>query len=929
MKFTIFSKKMQDLIKEKGFVEPTEAQKMGIPEIMKGSDVLIIAPTGIGKTETSMLPLFDKAYQEKTQPISVLYITPMRSLNRDLLGRLHWWSKKLDLEIGVRHGDTTQNERTAQREMPPNILISTPESLQALLVGKKMREHMKNIKYVVIDEIHELVTSKRGVQLSIALERLQELAGPFQRIGLSATVGDPELVASFLSKNAKIIRADADKKYDIKLEDPKPGPKDIQLSDELVIGPNTIARLRRLYDLIQSHRGALIFTNTRETAEVISSRLRKLDKDLKQEVHHGSLSKERRIQNEQKFKSEELKSIIATSSLELGIDIGSIDLVVQYLSPRQVARIIQRVGRSGHGVGKVSKGILISGEEDLFESAVIARHAREKIIEKIKIHDSAFDVLATQIVGLCMEYQDILDDKVYRIVKRAYPFRNLQRKDFTEVVRFLEALRILWINESQLGLRLSKRRKAWEYYFENMSMIPDSRNYKVISIVQGEPIGTLDAEFVSEHGKPGEKFVVSGRAWKIIQVDGQKVIVEPIDDIESAIPAWEGELIPVPFEIAQEVGKLRKELSKIKDDSNKENITEKYQLDKNSLNEMMEIISKQEFIPTNDTFMIEAYKDFVIIHSCCGSLTNDTIGKYLAAILTAKTGSAVNMKIDPYRIMIQSTARLDEVIKELKNAENIEDIITLSLERSSLFKHRFMQVAKRFGIVSRNTDFSRISIGKILSQYENSPAFNETMREIFLDKLDIENAKAILGKIKKGEIKLKIIENKENSISHLGELGLVHQFSEVMKPRMPEQEIFKAFKKRLLATRVRLVCAHCADYNLVREVQEIDEQPECPKCGSRLIGVARRNQDLTAIFKKRIKKKELTPEELKEFETVRRSADLVMVYGKKCIMVLAGRGIGPETAARILARLHPTQEKLLRDVLEAEKTFARTSIYWK
>ena len=220
-------------------------------------------------------------------------------------------------------------------------------------------------------------------------------------------------------------------------------------------------------------------------------------------------------------------------------------------------------------------------------------------------------------------------------------------------------------------------------------------------------------------------------------------------------------------------------------------------------------------------------------------------------------------------------------------------------------------------------------MGKIIMQYENSPAFKETLREIFLDKLDVEHAKEILEKIKSGEIKLKIITNPENKVSHLGELGLIHQFSEVMKPRMPEQEIFKAFRKRLLATRVRLICAHCADYNLVKEVSECDEEPECPKCGSRLIGVARRQQDIMSILKKRIKKKDLTPEELKEFETLRRSADLVMVYGKKCIMVLAGRGIGPETAARILARLHPTQEKLLRDVLEAEKTFARTKIYWQ
>ncbi|MFH1631236.1 MAG: DEAD/DEAH box helicase [Candidatus Aenigmatarchaeota archaeon] len=930
MKFTIFSKKMQELIKEKGFAEPTLAQKMGIPEIMKGSDVLIIAPTGIGKTETAMLGLFDKIHQEKTKPISILYLTPMRSLNRDLLSRLHWWAKKLDLEISIRHGDTTQTERTSQRECPPNILISTPESLQALLVGKRMREHMKNVRHVVIDEIHELVPSKRGIQLAVALERLQELTGPLQRIGLSATIGNPEMVAKFLGKATKIIRADAEKKYNIKIENPKPNTNDIQLSEELFTKPNTIARLKKLHELILSHKSVLIFSNTRETAEILSSRMRRIDKELRQEVHHGSLSKEKRITSEQKFKTEELKSLIATSSLELGIDIGSIDLVIQYLSPRQVSRIVQRVGRSGHGVGLTSKGIIISGEEDLFESSAIAKNAREKKIEQIHIHDSALDVLATQVIGLCMEYYDITDDKIYQIIKRAYPFRELKRKEFDEVIRFLELLRIIWINESTTGLIISKRKKAWEYYFENMSMIPDSKSYRVVSIIQGEPIGTLDAEFISEHGKPGEKFVVSGRAWKIIQIDGDKVIVEPTDDIESAIPAWEGELIPVPFDIAQEVGRIRKELSKIKNEDEEKKIKEKYQLDKNSIKEMMEIIEKQtkkSILPTDDTFLVESYKDFVIIHSCCGSLINDTIGRYLAAMITAKTGVAVNLKIDPYRIMIQTTATLDDIVKELKEIDDMKKVLEIALERSSLFKHRFMQVAKRFGIVSRRTQFERIGVGKIISQYENSPVFKETLKEIFVNKMDITGANRVMKMIKNGDIKLKIKTG--GDVSYLGELGLIHQFSEVMKPKIPNQEIFNAFKKRLLCTRVRLLCIHCADYNLVKEVRDIEEQPECPKCGSRLIGIAHKNQDITRILKKRIKKKELTPEELREFENLTRSADLVMVYGKKCIMVLAGRGIGPETAARILSHLHPDQEKLLRDVLEAEKTFARTSVYWK
>jgi ATP-dependent Lhr-like helicase len=458
MVFNLFSEKLQKLIKEKGFIEPTLPQKLGIPEILAGKNVLIIAPTGVGKTEASILALFDKIQKENNKPISLLYITPLRSLNRDLLDRLCWWADKLDLDIGVRHGDTSQKERAAQRELPPHILITTPETLGAILPGKIMREHLKNVKYLVVDEIHELVESKRGIQLSLLLERLANIAD-FQRIGLSATVGSPEIVAEFLGKDVKIIRAEAEKKYDIKVEFPKPGLKDKALSDDLFIGAETTARLRRLYDLITSHKSVLAFTNTRETAEVLSSRLRQLDRELKQDVHHGSLSKERRIKSERSFKKQELKSLIATSSLELGIDIGSIDLVIQYLSPRQVAKLIQRAGRAGHAVGQTSKGIILSGDEDLFESAVIGKHAMEKKLEQVKIHDKALDVLTNQIIGLCMDEYEMDEDKIYNTIKKAYPYKDMKRQELSELLKFLESIGLVWIDRKE-KIFIKRRKKA-------------------------------------------------------------------------------------------------------------------------------------------------------------------------------------------------------------------------------------------------------------------------------------------------------------------------------------------------------------------------------------------------------------------------------------------------------------------------------------
>lgn len=929
MVFESFSPKLQKLLKEKSLLEPTLPQKLGIPVIQRGENALIIASTGHGKTESAMLPLLDKISAEQSKQIAMLYITPLRALNRDLLDRLVWWADKLDIEIAVRHGDTSQHERAVQRVMPAHILITTPETLQAILPGKKMQEHLRNVKHVVIDEIHELVESKRGIQLSLALERLREIAGDFQRIALSATVGSPQKVADFLGENVRIIRAEHEKKYDIRVACPKAGEKERAAADDLAIGEETAARLLYIAELIRSHKSVLAFTNTRETAEVISSRLRKLDKNMLQDVHHGSLSKERRIKSERMFKNMELRSLIATSSLELGIDIGSIDLVIQYLSPRQVTRLIQRVGRSGHRVGEVSRGIILSGGEDIFESAVIARNAARKNLEEIKMHEYATDVLASQIIGLTMDRYEIDEESIWRIVKRSYPFRDIGKGDISGLVKFLESLRTVWLDNSPNPV-VRRRKRSFQYYFENLSMIPDTRQYKVISVIEHEPIGVLDEGFVAEHGQPGERFIFSGRAWRIVQVDNRKVMVEPIEDIESAIPAWEGELIPVPYAIAQQVGELRRLISvNMNRESLVSEIGGKYGADAASAMEMVDIIRKHKPFPVPDdrNFLIETHRDFVIIHSCCGSLVNDTIARYLSALITEKSGVSASMKTDPYRIMLQTVYKAEEIKNMLESyGGDLSEVLAESLRRSSVFKWRFLHVARRFGIISRGADFGKINLGKIVSQYENTLPFAETLREILLEKADVRKADEVLGKIARGEIRLWL----QPGLSFLGELGLTQQFAEVMKPLMPEKEIFLAFKRRLMNTRMRLLCVNCGGYNLVKAVKDVDEQPECPKCGSRLIAAVRKGHvNAAGITKKKLKKKELSQEEMKEFQGIRRSSDLVIVYGRKAMVALAGRGIGPQTAARLLANLQPTKEKFLRDILEAEKQFVKTKKYWK
>jgi ATP-dependent Lhr-like helicase len=306
-------------------------QRLAIPKILEGKNVLVIARTGSGKTEAALLPIFSLLVERESSGINVLYIAPLRALNRDLLERIRWWSERLDITAEVRHGDTSAGERRKQALTPPRILITTPETLQALLIGKIMRNHLKGVEYVIVDEIHELASDKRGLQLSLGLERLAEVTQKkFLRIGLSATVGSPQEVASFLGEKVLVIDAVEEKRIEIEVEYPR--GQDVELAEKLHTTPDTAERIKRILQLLEKHESVLVFVNTREMAETLSSRFRLLSDAI--DVHHSSLAKQLRIDTEKKFKTQKIKSIVCTSSLELGIDVGSVDLVVQYMSPR-------------------------------------------------------------------------------------------------------------------------------------------------------------------------------------------------------------------------------------------------------------------------------------------------------------------------------------------------------------------------------------------------------------------------------------------------------------------------------------------------------------------------------------------------------------------------------------------------------------------
>jgi ATP-dependent Lhr-like helicase len=932
MVFELLNPELQKIV-AKRFTQPTLPQKLAIPEILEGKNVLIVAPVASGKSEAALLPLLSKIIQEKSKPISILYISPFKSLNRDLLDRLIWWSNQIGIETSVRHGDTSQYERKLQLEFPPTLLILTLETLQPILTAKKFREHLKNVKYVIVDEVHEIADSKRGVQLTLALERLKELCGNFQLIMLSATIGEPEKVAKFFSggREVKIIKASFAKQMEINVTSPKPEPKDRKIAEKIFSSAETAARLRRIMELIKASRSTLTFTNTREFAEILASRIKALDKNFPAGIHHSSLSKEVRIKTEKEFKEEKIKSIISTSSLQLGIDIGSIDLVLQYMSPRQVTQAIQRVGRSGHAIEKISRGIIIStDEDDIFESAVIARKALSEELEPLKFHENCLDILAHQLVGLTLEYGRIDLKKAYEIVRRAWPYRNLSYKEFLKVCDQLQNLGLVFLNNE-----IKKKRRGFEYYFSQLSTIPDVKQYRIINALDNSFVGVLDEEFVALHGEPGTSFIVKGEAWRIIDITENKVLVEPTVDLEAAIPAWEGELIPVPFEVAQEVGKLRAKISGYLGHLSHEEIVLElqkiYPIDDNCANKMINIIKKQlkfGVVPDDKTILIEDFDNFVVIHCCFGTQVNETLGRFISALLTARVGS-VGLRTDPYRIMVQFQQKNLDLVKEIlfnTKPEHLKDYLELSLAKSELFEWKFIHVAKRFGAIARDVEYGKVRMKRIIEDYLGTPIFKETLKELETEKLDIEKATEILKKIQNNEIKVIF----KTGPSPLGKLGVIYKYVEIVGPERPEKEIFELFKERLLNTKVRLVCLNCGLWNQVFSVKDLPKDIKCKKCEARLLGTVNpKNQEILKIIKKKIRNLPITNEEEKRFERVRKTADLFLTYGAKAVKCLAAHGIGPETAIRILSKFHRNEEELLRDILEAEKLYLRTKRYWR
>jgi ATP-dependent Lhr-like helicase len=881
----------------KRFPSATLVQDKAIPIILSGKHSLVIAPTGIGKTEGALLPLFSKLLElkekDKRTGIRILYLTPLKALNRDLLERVSWWANELSLKVDVRHGDTTQNQRSKQAKNPPEILISTPETLQSILPAKIMGQHLRLVKWVVVDEVHELVESKRGSQLTLGLERLADKAGEFQRIGLSATVGSPELTAKFLcgARECAIVDASMSRKVRIVVESPNPNTDDKLLTRTLHMLPDAIARLRRLSELVNEHTSVLAFVNTRSTAELLSSRYAAWDTKHKVAVHHSSLAKDVRLVAEQTFKDGTVRGLIATSSLELGIDIGAIDLVVQYMSPRQASRLLQRVGRSGHSILKEPKGIVLAADaEDALESGVVASRALDGKLEEVHVFEHPLDVLAHQLVGLSLDWGRVPVTAALELVRKAYPYRDVTEDVLLRVLRQLASERYIWLDGSSYRAGSG----CFQYYFFNVSMIPDEQKYFVKNVVTHSNVGMLDESFVAEHLHPGATFITRGLPWTVLDVGDREVVVEPATDISAGIPDWEGEEIPVPFEVAQRVGEVRR----TKD-------VDSLPLNSDAKGKILKSIERQEkqgFLPSDQGVVIEAFENVCVVHTHWGSRVNETIGKVLSALLTSLTGRAVGMRSDPYRILFQfpSTALPADIARYLKEtpSSSLLPILESTVARSSLFKWKFIHVAKRFGLFEKGADYRRIGIGRIISAVVDSPVNEEALAELLADAFDVKRATEVLDRVHSGEIPVEIVER-----AKAGEFAsYARHASDLFLPERAEAEILDLVKTRILEERAGLKCMNCSNL-FYRKIRDLPDQITCPKCGGKLITL------VDAADKDRV-------------------AALINAYGRRAVIVLQARGVGAEFAARILKRLRRSEDELFKDVIDAERDFARTSRYW-
>jgi len=816
---------------EKKYKNPTPPQLYSFKLVRERKNLLITAPTGSGKTFSAFMSilsdLMDMAENGTLEEkIYCVYISPLRALNNDIYRNLNEpldeIYKKLGgsvkrISVAIRTGDTPQAERQKMLRNPPNILVTTPESLAILLNAQKFSENLKSVRYVVIDEIHELANNKRGVHLSLSLERLADLAGrDFTRVGLGATLYPLETAAGFLvgygddgkERDCYIIDATWDKPMDYLTVCPV---ADIVNATDKKIDESIYKTLNQI---IKKNRTTLIFTNTRSGTERVVYNLMRRFKYGEEHIaaHHGSLSRETRLGVEEMLKKGQLKCVVSSTSLELGIDIGYIDNVVQLGSPKSVTRAIQRIGRSGHRFSDTARGEIVAiNRDDLVECAVMLDSARKRRLDSFAVPKNALDVLAQHIVGMALTKKWKVDD-AFALVRRAYPYHSLDRKDFMMLIEYLSGsyvglesrrvyAKILYdANEGVIGRRGRLTRLI---YFLNIGTIPDEVSVNVYG--EGNRwIGSIEEEFLSRL-KPGDIFVLGGRLYRFDHSREMRAYVTRAESKIPTIPPWFSEQLPLTYELALEIGGFRRSLSeaiwkelqgakgiaallkkrKFTGGKAAEEMLDAMPIDKNTKSSIVSYFAEQllfaKHVPNDKLILIEKTADeerqrsYIIFHSLYGRRVNDALSRLFTIEASDVFETDVGIMVNDNGFVIVTDAALkigEEDISRLVSEVVKSDaarILRDNIRRTEMMKRRFRHAAVRSFMVLRNYKGRQISVKRqqinselvMKAAEEISPDFpviKETYREILEDVMDLPRAREILKKIKEGEIAYRVIE---------------------------------------------------------------------------------------------------------------------------------------------------------------------------
>lgn len=781
-------------------------QRYAVLNIHKRENTLISAPTGSGKTLSGFLAILNELLYlsekgELEDKVYCVYVSPLKALNNDIHKNLQQplyeleqlAGKELGIRVAVRTGDTTPYERQKMSKNPPHILITTPESLSLVLVAPKFRTKFEDVKWVVVDEIHALAPNKRGVHLSLTLERLQILAGNYTRIGLSATVSPLEEVAKYLVglengeyRDCKIVNASFAKELDLKVISPVKN----------IIGASQHQMQRGLYDLmdqlITQHKTTVVFTNTRSATERVVHNLKtRFPKKYGDNIgaHHSSLSKDIRFDIESKLKDGKMKAVVCSTSLELGIDIGYVDLVILLGSPKSVARALQRVGRSGHKLNAKIKGrFIVMDRDDLLECSVMLKDAVEGKIDRVDIPNNCLDVLAQHIYGEAISDKQYVEN-VYAMVKRSYCYRELPKDKYMEILSYLAGeyadlehryvYAKIW-HDKALGMIGKRGKMARAIYGSNIGTIPDE---SALSVKIGDQkIGFLDEGFL-ERLKKGDVFVLGGNTYRFNYARGMTVQVTPVPGRVPTVPSWFSQMLPLSYDLSLSIQKFRRYMEDLfKQRRSKEYImnyiNEYLYVNKFAANSIYEYFKEQFLyaeIPSDQKIVIEHYKGFggkkyVVFHTLFGRRVNDALSRAIAYELSKISKKGVSISISDNGFYVCSEGTEVQAVQAFKKVtpKNIRENLVNAIDSTEVLKRRFRHCAGRSLMILRSYKGKRklagrqqvsamILLSAVKSISDKFPILEEARREVLEDLMDLKNAEKVLKGVANGKIKLKSI----------------------------------------------------------------------------------------------------------------------------------------------------------------------------